>query len=464
MNAPHETPILAQPADVTPPAAFADHGNAPKKDDHGGGNHRVELPPMRGGVVALMGLAFVALLAALFVVGWLPNHRRNAEIEARAGERKSDKPIVSVVMPKHSQQQSAIELPGTARAFQSTAIYPRASGYVRKLGVDIGDKVKAGDVLAEIETPELDAQLASANATLEQNRAAATRADSDLALGETTLKRYQSFAETGGVTQQQLDEKRSAYEQAKSAQAGAAATVKSGEAEVQRLTALQGFQRVTAPFAGTITMRNYDVGALLAATNGSRPIFQLDQIDVIRVFVDVPQAYAPQITIGNATRLVTRADPNRPFAGKIARTAGAIDETTRTLRVEADFPNPDGRLLPGTYGQFAVRRRRRGPQAAADRADGRARLRLEGHAARQSSMRRTRRSFKPVVVGRDYGTDIEIVSGLDGSERVVANPGERVADGVEVEIANPDGQSGGGEKKPAMADATGSPNREAAAR
>lgn len=448
----HETPILAEPSQVTPPAAFADHGVAKPADAaHGeGGAHRVELPPMSGLAVATMGLAFVGLLAGLFVVGWLPNHRRNAEIEARAGERRSDKPVVSVVLPKHAESAPAIELPGTARAFQSTALYPRASGYLRKLSVDIGDKVKMGDTLAEIETPELDAQLASARATLEQYRAAATRAESDLELGGTTLKRYQAFAETGGVTQQQLDEKRSAYEQAKSAQVGAAANVKSGEAEVQRLEALQGFQRVVAPFDGAITSRGYDAGALLAGTNASRPLFQLDQTATIRVFVDVPQAYAPQVRVGNATKFITRAEPNRPFVGAIARTAGAIDETTRTLRVEADFPNADGRLLPGTYGQL------RYETGAADQKPAltvpTSALVFDSKGTRVVVIDGSNKaSFKTVAVGRDYGTEIEIASGLDGTERVVANPGERVGDGVEVEIAKPAAGGEGQNNKPAMA-------------
>jgi RND family efflux transporter MFP subunit len=459
----HETPILAQPADVTPPAAFTGGGDGANAGHGGnaehGGAHRVELPPMGTGAVVLMGVAFVGLLGGLFAVGYVPNHRRNAEIEARASERKSDKPVVSVVLPKRAASAPAIELPGTARAFQSTALYPRASGYIRKLNVDIGDKVKMGDTLAEIETPELDAQLGVARATLEQNRAAAARADSDFELATTTLNRYKAFAETGGVTQQQLDEKRSAYEQAKSAQVGAAANVKSGEAEVQRLVALQGFQRVTAPFDGVITARGYDAGALLAGTNASKPLFQLDQTNTIRVFVDVPQSYAPQVRVGNATKFITRAEPNRPFVGAIARTAGAIDETTRTLRVEADFPNDDGRLRPGTYGQVRYEvgtADQKLPLVVPTSA-----LVFDSKGTRLVVVDASNRvSFKQIAVGRDYGTEIEVASGLDGNERVVANPGERVADGVEVEIAQP----AAGENKPAVASAPATTQPQAAAR
>lgn len=454
------TPILAKPADVTPPAAFVDHAGGANAAH--GGAHRVELPPMSTAAVLGMGVAFVALLGGLFAVGYVPNHRRNAEIEARASERKNDKPIVSVVLPKRAPGAPAIELPGTARAFQSTALYPRASGYIRKLNVDIGDKVKAGDTLAEIETPELDAQLAAARAALEQSKANATKADSDFELAGTTLQRYQEFAKTGGVTQQQLDERRTAYEQARSAQAGAAANVKTGEAEVQRLTALQGFQRVVAPFDGVITARGYDAGALLAGTNASKPLFQLDQTNMIRVFVDVPQGYAPQVRVGNATKFITRAEPNRPFVGAIARTAGAIDETTRTLRVEADFPNDDGRLLPGTYGQvrYEVGAADQKPPLVVPTSA----LVFDSKGTRVVVIDAAgKASFKPIAVGRDYGTEIEVAGGLDGGERVVANPGERVADGVEVEVAQPQG----GENKPAVALAapTSQPaERQAAAR
>ena len=465
--------LLSRPEDVTPPAAFV-HGDGKPNDDHGHGHgekvgegaHRVELPPMSTGVVLLMGGGFVALLAALFVVGYLPHHRREAAIHERANQQESGKPVVNVAMVKHAQAQPVIELPGAARAFQSTALYPRASGYLRKLNVDIGDKVKAGDTLAEIETPELDAQLASARATLEQYRAAATRADSDFELGGTTLKRYQAFAETGGVTQQQLDEKRSAYEQAKSAQVGAAANVKSGEAEVQRLEALQGFQKVTAPFAGVITARGYDAGALLAGTNASKPLFQLDQIDTIRVFIDVPQAYAPQIRVGNKTLFVVRGNVGQPFEGLIARTAGAIDEATRTLRVEADFPNAEGRLLPGTYGTVRYDVGTAGQKPPLVIPTGALVFNSKGTQVVVIGDD-NKASYRAVTVGRDYGTEIEVAKGLDGTERVVADPGERVAEGVEVEVAKPQGrQQGGGENKPAMADApTSQPaQREAAAR
>jgi len=202
---------------------------------------KIDLPPIGVVPVIVIAAVFVALLIGLFVLGWLPHHRRLAEIETEARKQGNAAPVVDVATPKREKAVPALELPGSTRAFQETAVYPRAAGYLKKMNVDIGDRVKDGQVLAEIETPEIDAQLASSQATLEQARASATRAKSDLELAETTLGRYRGFAQTGGVTQQQLDEKQSAFDQAKSAAAGADATVKADRSGCSALAALQGF-------------------------------------------------------------------------------------------------------------------------------------------------------------------------------------------------------------------------------
>jgi RND family efflux transporter MFP subunit len=405
--------------------------------DHGEHAKEIDLPPIGIVPVIMMAAVFVALLVGLFILGWLPHHRRLATIENEAQKQGSAAPVVDVAMPKREKTAPALELPGSTRAFQETAVYPRAAGYLKKMNVDIGDRVEAGQVLAEIETPEIDAQLASSQATLEQARASATKSKSDLDLAETTLGRYRGFAQTGGVTQQQLDEKQSAFDQAKSAAAGADATVKADEADVQRLAALQGFQKVIAPFAGTITERNYDVGALLSATtggSGGSPLFQIDQVDTLRVFVDVPQSYADQIHVGEQASFVIRTAPDKPFVGVIARTAASLDDQTRTLRVEADFPNKDGGLLPGMYGQVRYELK----QSANPLLIPSSALVFGAEGTRVAVIVDDNRvAFRTISIGRDLGTELEVTQGLNGDERIVANPGERLADGLEGAIAQP---------------------------
>lgn len=455
-------PVLQEPQTIVQaPATSA----AAQNGDHRGGHahesnehaKEIDLPPISGFAVALMAGVFVVLLAGLFVLGWLPHHRRLAEIESAAKKQGNAAPVVDVATARREKVAPALELPGSTRAFQQTAVYPRAAGYLKKLNVDIGDRVEAGQILAEIETPEIDAQLAASQATLEQARASATKAKSDLELAQTTLARYVGFSKTGGVTQQQIDEKQSAVDQTKSASAGADATVKADEAEVQRLTALQGFQKVMAPFAGTITARNYDVGALLSATTGGSngsPLFDIDQVDTLRVFVDVPQSYADEIRVGEKATFVIRNAPGKPFEGVIARTAASLDEQTRTLRVEADFPNKDGSLLPGMYGQIRYELKQGGgpliipSSALVFGADG-TRVAVIGEG--------NKITFQPISLGRDLGTELEVTQGLTGDERIVANPGERLADGIEVTIAQP-------KAAPAVAPAAVAQGREGAAR
>jgi RND family efflux transporter MFP subunit len=401
------------------------------QEGHGHDGPVMDLKPI-GTVPALVMIgAFVALLIGLFVVGYLPHRARLARIEEEAAKKTDAKPVVNVVQPKQQKIIPSLSLPGTARAFQSTAVFPRASGYLKRRLVDIGSKVKAGDLLAEIETPEIDAQYLAAQAQLEQAKAAANRAKTDAELAQTTLQRYEGFAATGGVTQQQLDERRSAYETARAAAISADATVKANEAELQRLAALQGFQKVFAPFDGTVTARNFDVGALLSASAGGNPLFQIDETDKLRVAVDVPQSYTEQIKVGAKAEFLVRGI-DQPFAGTVARSAGALDPTTRTLRIEADFPNEGGRLLPGMYGQIRYELVRNTlpmtvPSSALVFGPEGTRLMVLDD---QSRVR-----FKPIRVGRDLGVELEIADGLDGKERVVANPGGRLTDGLEVEVA-----------------------------
>lgn len=413
---------------------------APPHDASQGGHDaapELNLEPLGTFKVILMTAAFVLLFLALFVLGWLPNRQREKVIQAEAAKARDAMPVVDVSTPKRQKELPSLVLPGDVRAFQSTYIYPRANGYLKSLRVDIGDRVKAGQLLAEIDSPELGAQLAAAQATLEQAKAAEGRAKDDFELAESTLARYEGFAKTGGITQQQLDERRATQTQAKSSLVGAQATVRADEANVQQLTSLLGYTKVYAPFDGRITTRNYDVGALLSSTNTGegRELFQIQDIDTLRVFVNVPQTYSNLIKVGASAQFVLRNRPDEPYQGTIARTSNSIDPVTRTLRVEADFANTDGLLLPGTYGQvkYDLVQGAQPPFVVPTSA-----LVFGSEGMRVAVVDAGDKiRMQPVTLGKDFGTEVEVTQGLTGNERVVANPGERTTDGLVVQIAKP---------------------------
>jgi RND family efflux transporter MFP subunit len=302
---------------------------------------------------------------------------------------------------------------------REAALYARSSGYVRRFHADIGAHVRTGQLLAEIETPELDQELAQARASLGQVRAA-------YALARTSLDRWRSMVKDSAATQQELDEREAAFN-------AAAANVAAGEANVRRLEELQSFARVTAPFTGTVTARNVEVGQLVSPGQGTgtRPLFVLAQADTGRVMLSVPEAVAAQLRPGADADVFVASLGGRAFKGRVVRTAGALDAATRTMLTEVDVPNGDGTLLPGMYAQVrlavthaapalllpanALVVRATGPQAAVLR-DGRV-------------------HFAKLTLGRDLGTDIEVLSGLDDGAVVVLNPSDDVTDGAAVRIA-----------------------------
>jgi RND family efflux transporter MFP subunit len=392
------------------------------------------LPNVRTRSIAIGIAVAVCALAGLFLLGWMPRQERLQELGAAASAR-DDRPSVDVGPPKETARSTDLRLPADIRAMQETSIYTRANGYLKRILVDIGDHVDSGALLAEIDTPDVDAELARAIASVSLAKANVAKAQDDFALADATLKRYTGLAETGGVTHQQLDEKRSAFTQAKSALDAGKASLEVTDAEVRRLTVLQGFERVVAPFAGTITARNYDVGALLAPTNTSdgRELYRLERTDALRVFVNVPQAYATGVKVGEDAFLTVRNYPGREFTGKVARSTGAVDPTTRTLRFQVDVSNADGKLYAGMYGE--VRLPTSSEQASLTvptsalvfGAEGTFVWILDGDRAHK----------KKVALGRDFGTEIEVIDGLSPSDSVVKNPGERLVEGARVRSPNP---------------------------
>jgi RND family efflux transporter MFP subunit len=411
-----------------------------KGGGHGGDEHQipVDLPEITRGGAVMIAVALLVLFGALFLVGWLPLSRRQAEARHNAEQQLETKPVVDVVTPKKHDATVDLLLPAQVQPFQETAISARTGGYLKPLppGIDIGAKVKAGQLLAEISAPEVDAELEQAKAAVEQAQVNVGRSTNEFNLRSATYERYTGLAKTGGVTQQQIDEKRADYNIANSNLKAAKASVAVAEANVKRLTEMQGFQRIVAPFDGKISARNVDAGALISASgaNPGRELFRVIDSDKLRVFVNVPQTYATEVRQDQTADLLVRNYPGKAFTGQVARTTGEIDPATRTLKVEVDIPNSGGQLLPNMWGQVRFKIHQQKPpvvlptSALVFSPDGmKVATVVEGN----------RIAFKHVTVGRDFGTEAEITEGLADADRVVTNPGERLADGVEVKVIAP---------------------------
>jgi RND family efflux transporter MFP subunit len=336
---------------------------------------------------------------------------------ARALERATElhaKQYVATTTPKANSEGFPVTLPGTLQGAIEATLYARSSGYIVRWTKDIGASVKKGDLLAEIAAPEIDQQLKQAEATRAQTAAGE-------ALAKSTAARWQSLREKDAVTQQDLDERLSTYNQAQSDLAAA-------EANVSRLRSMQGFNRVVAPFDGVVTRRNIDVGDLVDAGNSGtgRALFSVAQIDPLRLYVYVPQAYANQVKVGDAVTVTLTERVGELYQGTIARTARAIDTATRTMQVEIRVPNPQGALIAGSYVQVllpikgdntglvvptnALLFRPAGSYVAVVDGQGHVRLSL-------------------VKLGTDFGTAVEVLSGLSSNDRIVVNPADSLADG-----------------------------------
>jgi len=357
----------------------------------------------------------LAILAALFAVGFVPRWRANATL---ASSVRDQRPAVTVISSQKPGDAADLVLPGSTQAIQETALYARTNGYVRKWNVDIGAKVEAGQLLAEIETPEVDQEL-------NQARANVTQAIANADLARATLARWQQLVDQKVVSPQEFDEKKSASD-------ARAADLQVAKANVKRLEELQGFEKIVAPFPGIVTARNIDNGNLVSAGSGqTAPLFRLAQTDTLRIYVTVPQTQSRSVAPGQSATVSVREIPDKAFNAKVVRTAGAIDPASRTLLTELQLPNDDGQLFPGMYAEvkFAL------PQ------DGRTLL-VPGNAVMMRSdgpkvlvvdAKQTIRA-RAVKLGRDLGDKVEVVSGLNPAEPVVANPTDALHDGAEVKV------------------------------
>jgi RND family efflux transporter MFP subunit len=384
---------------------------------------------VRWGAIVLALAVGAGAFWKLHALGMAPRRERDAELQSDA--RSFDpRPLVETVKPRRGQSSVDLHLPADIAPMQATALYARAGGYLKSLHADVGDRVTAGMPLAEIDTPEVDAQIVQAKASADLARATVAKSKVDLDLASATLKRFAGFAESGGVTAQQLDERRFAVEQAKSTLAAAEAAVVVAEADVKRLETLQAFGRVEAPIDGVVTERGYDVGALVGSAS-AKPLFRIEKVDVLRVYVDVPQAHAAAAKVGTPAFVTVRNWAGREFAGTITRTAGVLDASTRTLRCQIDVANADGALLSGMFGEVRL------PLAAV-----RPPMLLPSSAPQVGAAGTLvwvvdggRAHAKKVELGRDFGSEIEITDGLGDDDVVVKNPGERISDGIEVRVA-----------------------------
>jgi len=365
-------------------------------------------------------IAIIAILTAFagLAIASGVHSRLKAETRLRESAQASAIPYVDVVSPKASADGDEIALPGSTSAFNDTPIYARASGYLKRWYVDIGARVRKGQLLATIETPELDQQLQQARADLEN-------AEANLQLATTTAARWQHLLETDSVSHQETD-------QAVSDLHSKQALVNSGKANVERLEQLQAFERVTAPFDGVVTARNTDIGALVQAGDNSGPkeLFHMAAIHTLRVYVAVPEIYAALVQNGEQAKLTLDALPGETLTGTIARNADAIDATSRTLNVEVDVPNPTGRLLPGAYAFVHLRVP---PHPGSVTIPSNALLfRAEG--LRVGVVRNGHVELTPITIGQDYGSTVEVISGLSARDTVIVNPSDSLVNGAAVQL------------------------------
>jgi RND family efflux transporter MFP subunit len=394
-----------------------------------------------GTTLVVLILLFVALIGAGFFLGYLPRQRREDVLAAESKADAQNLPLVNVQLVKRSSTKTNLVLPGNIQAITEGPVLARASGYIKKRYVDIGDRVKDGQVLAEIEAPELGQQIKQAQATIDQANSTVQQAQAALEQGKTnsnlarvTADRWVNLFAKGVVSRQDNDTYQAQYQAQQAnvmalekAVAAAKSNVAAVEANLARLNQLLTYQTVRAPFAGVITLRNVDSGVLV--TEGSTLLFRIAQTDRLRTYLNVPQSDADSVRVGQQATLIIPDRPGQQFKGLVARTANALDPATRTLLVEVQVPNPAGQLLPGEYAQvdLAVPRkdppllipgdtlvvRADGPQVAVVGPDGAV-------------------HFTSVQLGRDFGDRLEVLSGLQEGQQLAVNPSDLIREGVKV--------------------------------
>lgn len=433
--------------------------------------------------VILAGAVAVVLVAAALLAGYVPRRDTTEALDRAAALRRITPPLVNAAKVMRAPKATSVSFPGNITPITEAYIYARAAGYLKRRYVDIGDRVRGGQLLADIDAPDLDQQVTQAQAALSQAQGQFGQAEATLEqliatrdLAAITWKRYQVLTNTGAVSRQAGDNSLTA---AKTAEANVTAGEKNvvaardyvhaSQAMLDRLLTLQGYEKITSPFDGVVTARNVDVGALIAvngSTNGpsrysqaapsdvptSGEIFRVAQIGQLRVLVSLPQTEASGIRVGQSASVTVEEIPNRRFFGRITRTSNALDAASRTLLTEVQVDNPTGVLLPGMYSTVRFETFRDDPPflvpdaslvveangtslAVLQPLDPEQQQKLAAQGLNSSTVSRTRKvHYQTVQPGRDYGTTLEILGGLHDGEEVVVDPGDSVKEGALVEI------------------------------
>jgi len=394
------------------------------------GNHRPgPASPRRRGVRAVGGAIAGGVLAATLLTGIVPRVAQRHRLAAGATAAGVSLPSVTVTTVTHDTSPSSVSLPGALTAVQTAAIYARTPGYVRRRLVDIGSRVRAGQLLADIDAPDLDQQVTQARGVVAQTRAARE-------LAQANLVRWRALAADSAVTAQELDQMQAAFDEA-------VANLNSAEANLQRLVQLQVYERVVAPFAGVITARNVDPGALVGtaggvsgtspAGSGSAPgsLFTIAQADTLSVYVTVPEGYAAAVAIGQPAVVTLPALPGDTLRGRVARTAGSLDATARTLLAEVRVANPKSAFLPGMYAQVQLAL---GAGTPPLRVPATALVIRGGPPQVVTVAPDSTARYLTVTIGRDLGSWVEVTGGLADGSVVVVNPADDLRDGARVRV------------------------------
>jgi RND family efflux transporter MFP subunit len=391
--------------------------------------------------MAALLLGVLALFAIAFLAGYLPLQQREATLRAEADAQERGLPRLAVIRVGRGTDRNEIKLPGTMQALTEAPILARTDGYLKRRLVDIGDRVRAGQVVAEIDAPELDQQIHQAEASVGQAEAATDQAQANLEQGKANRELARITAERtkmltargiaplqeGDQSQAQLSAQDANVRALEKAILAQRSNLVAGKANLARLQELQGYRLVKAPFDGVITLRNVDVGALVST--GSTLLYRLAQIGTLRTYINVPQSQVNSVRAGQAAALTVSHFPGRSFRGIVARTANALDPATRTMLVEVDVPNADGALFPGTYAEVDLS----GAQVNAPLVVPAAALVFRTDGAQVAVVQADQTvHLQKITVGRDYGDRVEILQGLTEGATILAAPGDAAREGARI--------------------------------
>lgn len=376
----------------------------------------------------LLGLS---IAAAAFAAGYLPKQRARAALLSERDRARTEVPRVTLTQGKPVGAGKSLSLPGSLKGAEQTVLYARANGYVERWLVDLGARVEAGQLLAQLDTPELDREVEQARASLAESAASLKEAEATRHFARVNLERFSALVPAGVATQGDLQKAEAEAHVAEARVGVAEAARASRRANLQRLQQLKSFARVTAPFTGVVTSRRVDRGTLVTA--GSSALFELAVVEPLRVVVDVPQSLALGVKTGVTGALRVRELPGQSFEARVERSSGTLDPSSRTLRVELSVPNPQNRLLPGMYAEVELKLERRQPSLllpASAVISGKQGLRVAS--VNGSGVV----SLKPIVLERDNGSEVEVASGISASDRIVVSPRPFLSDGDRVAEAS----------------------------